>query len=100
MTTRGWILAFALAICGWLGVQLLLVRFSDAAPGAVALFPAADFVARLPAGVSVVGGGAHWIAVKSDAPDLGRDLYAAGARVVLPAGLPGCLPLRARAEGG
>ncbi|MBK4216514.1 hypothetical protein JJJ17_11310 [Paracoccus caeni] len=70
-----------------------VMLFSDAAPGAVAFFPAQDFVAELPDGAGVAGAGRFWIAVRSDQPGLGLALYRAGAVLVLPAGLPGCLPL-------
>lgn len=93
MTIKTWVLSLAGALAGWFCLQLALMYFTDAAPGAVVLFPSAHFIADLPAGVAVVGAGANWISVKSDAPALGKSLYGAGARVVLPAGLPGCLPL-------
>ena len=75
-------------------MQALVMRFSDAAPGAIALFPSPDFIARLPADVAIIGMGSFWIAVRHDGPNLGRSLYAAGSWLVLPAGLPGCLPLK------
>lgn len=93
MTIRTWGLSLAAVIVGWFGLQLIVMRFTDAAPGAVVLFPAEDFVARMPAGVAVIGNGPNWVAVRSDEPNLGRTLYASGAVLVLPAGLPGCLPL-------
>ena len=76
-----------------IGTLALVMVLSDAAPGAVALFPADDFAARLPDGAAIVGGGAFWVAVRSDRSDLGLGLYRAGGKLVLPAGLPGCLPL-------
>ena len=93
MTIRTWVLSFATVLICWIGVQALVMRFSDVAPGAVALFPASDFTTRLPAEVAIIGAGSYWIAVRHDGPDLGRSLYDAGAWLVLPAGLPGCLPL-------
>lgn len=93
MTIRSWVLSFAIVIVGWFGLQISLALFTDAAPGAIALFPSDDFVAQLPKGVSVVGAGSRWIMVRSDDAQLGMNLYAAGARIVLPAGRPGCLPL-------
>ncbi|QIE47573.1 hypothetical protein G5B38_13160 [Pseudohalocynthiibacter aestuariivivens] len=68
---------------------------SDAAPGAIVLFPAADFTQRISDDAAIVGAGATWVAVRSAQPGLGRALYRAGGRLVLPAGLPGCLPLPA-----
>lgn len=93
MTIKLWVLSFVLVVLGWLGLQILVMLVTDAAPGAIALFPADDFVARLPDDVAVVGAGTNWISVRSDAAGLGSSLYAAGAWIVLPAGLPGCLPL-------
>ncbi|MFZ5962041.1 hypothetical protein ACOXXX_03740 [Thalassococcus sp. BH17M4-6] len=92
-TIRRWTGYLALVVVGWLTVLATVMLLSDAAPGAVALLPARDFVQRLPDGAAVVGGGAYWVAIRSDLPDLGAALYGAGARLVLPAGLPGCLPL-------
>ena len=93
MTIRTWGIAITAVVIGWFGLQLSVMYFTDAAPGAVALFPSADFVARLPADMAIVGAGSNWIAVRSDQPNLGKNLYAAGALIVLPAGLPDCLPL-------
>jgi hypothetical protein len=93
MTIRRWALALTCVFAGWVATLGLVMLATDAAPGAIVLFPAGDFTARLPDGAAVVGGGAAWIAVRSDAPGLGAALYRAGGRLVLPAGLPGCLPL-------
>lgn len=93
MTIRTWVLSLAVVLAGWAGLQLLVMRFTDVAPGAVVLFPAENFIARLPTNVAIVGGGPNWIALRSEGQNLGKDLYAAGAWIVLPAGLPGCLPL-------
>lgn len=93
MTIRRWVFAIVVVLCGWIGLQLLIMRYTDVAPGAVVLFPADSFLSNLPEGVAVVGIGSSWMSVKSDEPGLGKSLYAAGAWVVLPAGLPGCLSL-------
>ena len=73
----------------------LVMVLSDAAPGAIVLFPSAHFTQALPEGAAIVGAGATWIAVRSDQPNLGAALYRAGGLLVLPGGLPGCLPLPA-----
>lgn len=96
MTIRHWLLALGGAFAGWLMTLALVMVLSDAAPGAIVLWPRGDFMARLPDGAAVVGGGAGWVAIRSDAPGLGRALYRAGGSLILPAGLPGCLPLPAR----
>ena len=90
---RGILLALPLALMGWIGVTASVALFTDAAPGAVAFFPSDGFVTRLPEGAALVDARALAVTVASEAPGLARDLYAAGALLVLPAGLPGCLPL-------
>ena len=96
MTIRHWLLALGGVFAGWLATLALVMLVSDAAPGAIVFLPSDGFVANLPEGAAVVGGGTSWIAIRSDASGLGRALYRAGAMLVLPAGLPGCLPLPAR----
>ena len=90
---RGVLLALPLAVLGWIAVTASVALFTDAAPGAVAFFPSEGFVTRLPDGAALVDARPLAVTVASDAPDLARGLYAAGALLVLPAGLPGCLPL-------
>lgn len=93
MTIRQTFLALFLVFAGWLATLSAVMVFSNAAPGAIVFFPHKDFVARLPDEAAVTGGGAIWVAVKSDMQNLGPALYRVGGRLVLPAGLPGCLPL-------
>ncbi|MFD1343901.1 hypothetical protein [Litorisediminicola beolgyonensis] len=85
--------ALPLVALGWLGTLSLVMLVTDEAPGAVVLFPADGFVSALPEGLGIAGAGPFWIAVRGEVPGMGRALYAAGGRLVLPAGLPGCLPL-------
>ncbi len=92
-TIRRWALYLCAVFLGWLSVLTGVMLLSDAAPGAIAFFPASDFISNLPEGASVADAGAVWVGVRSDAPGLGVSLYRAGALLVLPAGLPGCLPL-------
>lgn len=96
MTIRHWLLALGAVFIGWVATLAAVVILSDAAPGAIVFFPSQAFVANLPDGMAVVGGGAGWVAIRSDVPGLGQALYRAGGRLVLPAGLPGCLPLPSR----
>lgn len=93
MTIRRWIVALMAVIGGWLATLALVMVISDAAPGAVVLWPTADFVSRLPEGVAVASAGSRWVAVRGEIKGLSPALYRAGGRLVLPAGLPGCLPL-------
>ena len=59
----------------------------------MALFLREEFIPLLPANAGIVDIGDFWITVVSDDLALGEKLYAAGALIVLPAGLLGCLPL-------
>lgn len=93
MTIKRLALILPLLVASWLLVLTLVMRFSDAAPGAVVLFPPEGFVASLPADLSVVAATGFTVTLVSDTPDMARRLYAADAPWVLPAGLPGCLPL-------
>ena len=95
MITRRLLLVMPLLVASWLLVLTLVMRLSDAAPGAVVLFPSEGFIASLPADLSVVAANRISVTLVSDSPDLARRLYDAGALWVLPAGLPGCLPLPA-----
>jgi len=93
---RRWSGALLAVFVGWVGVLALVMVVSDAAPGAIVFLPAGGFVENLPDDAAIVGGGNNWLAVRSTAPGLGIALYRAGGRLVLPAGLPGCLPLPSR----
>ncbi len=93
MTIRSWIASVVVVLIGWISLQLGVMYFTDVAPGAMALFPNEGFISRLPANVGVVDIGDFWITVESDERALGEKLYAAGALIVLPAGLLGCFPL-------
>lgn len=95
MTIKRLLQVLPLLVASWLLVLTLVMRFSNAAPGAVVLFPPEGFIARLPADLSVVAANGVSVTLVSDSPDMARRLYAAGAPWVLPAGLPGCLPLPA-----
>ena len=77
----------------WVAVLALVMRFSDAAPAAVVILPGADFLQSLPEGVAILSRSSLSLTVQSDLPGLAQILYATGAALVLPAGLPGCLPL-------
>ncbi len=93
MTIRLWGITLIAVFVGWVITIATVMVATDAAPGAIVVLPRGDFVAQLPDGAAVVAKGVGWIAIKSDTPGLGRALYHAGGSLVLPAGLPGCLPL-------
>jgi hypothetical protein len=94
---RQWVPALALALAGWIGTMAVVMVLTDAAPAAVVLFPADGFLARAPE-AAVLGCGPFWLVLEAGKPGFGRALYRAGALLVLPAGLTGCLPLPARSS--
>lgn len=89
---RRLLIALPLVAVGWIGTLAVVGLVSDAAPAQYALFTAAGLLDRLPE-ARLVGQGPFWLVLASERPGLARALYGAGAVLVLPAGLPGCLPL-------
>lgn len=85
----------AAVLAGWLAVLVLVTRFASAAPVVVVLFPGEGLLAHLPQGTAITGRSAAGVTLRSDDPDLVAQLYQAGAWLVLPAGLAGCLALPA-----
>ncbi len=91
-TIRRTLLALPVVLAGWIALMVLVMRFSDAAPAAVVPLPTEAFLAALPNEVAILDI-TNWAVTFDNRPDLAAALYAAGAKVVLPAGLTGCLPL-------
>ena len=91
-TIKRLLLALPVVALAWVGLMAAVMRVSDVAPGAVVPLPSAALLANLPEDAALLGlnRGALTLANR---PGLARDLYAAGAWLVLPAGLTGCLPL-------
>ncbi|MBA4491061.1 hypothetical protein [Paracoccus sp. S1E-3] len=93
MTIRRLLLALAGMFAGWLAVLVVVGLFSDAAPAFVVVLPPEGLLTRLDPDVAVMAAGPFSLTLTSEQPGLARRLYRAGASLVLPAGLPGCLPL-------
>ncbi len=92
MTIRRVAFGFVALFCGWILIMALVMRFSDAAPAAVVILPGERFLAQMPE-AAILSHNSVSITLKDDAPGFAARLYAAGALLVLPAGLTGCLPL-------
>jgi hypothetical protein len=84
------VLALCLMVAGWLLTLTVVMRLGDQAPAALVIFPPADLMARLPPDVALVGPGPFGLILTSPRPGLARHLAAAGAVLILPAGLAGC----------
>lgn len=80
--------------------MMLVMAGSDAAPGAMILFAPRDLVVCLPPDSAVVGSRPYWVTVWSGSPRLENSLYAAGAWIVVPAGLRGRVHLTEHAGSG
>ena len=76
----------------WLALLAGVMAWSDAAPAALVPFPSQTFLSALPEDVAILDRFGHAIALQSDRPGYVGALYAAGAWIVLPAGLAGCAP--------
>jgi hypothetical protein len=86
------LIALPLVLLGWIAVMAIVMRNSDAAPGAVVPFPTAALMQALPKDTSILDMNRFALTL-ANRPGLAEDLYRAGALLVLPAGLTGCLPL-------
>ncbi len=102
-TIRRLLVAVVLVLVAWITLMALVMRFSSVAPAAVVLFPGEKVLANLPDETAILGLSRFALTV-NNAPDMAAALYKAGAWLVLPAGLTGCLPLTksqtARLPGG
>lgn len=91
-TRRSLFLALPSVLLGWVAVLSLVLRMGGPAPAALVLLPSDTFWDRLPEGIAVTDRNALGMTVRGGG-DLVAALYAAGAPLVLPAGLAGCLGL-------
>ena len=95
---RGVLIALPLVLLGWIATLAVTMRLSDQAPGAFVPFPSAALLTALPDGIAITGRSPVSLTLQSDAPGLTAALYRAGAWLVLPAGLEGCIPAFLREE--
>ena len=76
----------------WLALLALVLRLGAPAPAVLVLFPPAGFVSAI-GNAQVTSASAFSLTLRSDLPDLAARAYAAGAPLVLPAGLEACISL-------
>lgn len=91
-TIRRALIFLPLVLGSWIAVMAVVMRVSDAAPGAVVPLPTRALIEALPADTAILGMNRFALTV-TNRPGIAQELYAAGAWLVLPAGLTGCLPL-------
>ena len=85
--------ALPLVGAGWLTVLVLVGLFSDAAPAYVVVLPREGLLETLPAGSGLLATSPVSVTLANSGDGFARHLWLHGALLVLPAGLPGCLPL-------
>lgn len=77
----------------WYALQVAAVAAGVMTPPAVSvLFPTNSFLSALPDDTAILTLSTVSITLVSEHPDLVQRLYGAGAWIVLPADLTGCLP--------
>lgn len=77
-------------VAAWVALLASVMALTDAAPGAMVLFPSRTLLTHLPDEAVIIDAGQFTVTLRTT-PGLTQDLYAAGAMLVLPAGLTGCL---------
>lgn len=85
------LIGLLLVAIAWIGILAGVMWITGQAPAALVILPPADLLEYLPVGTAVVSIGPYSVTVKGG-DDLVTALYHAGAMLVLPAGLTGCLP--------
>ena len=85
------LLGLPLVGLGWIGILAGVMWGTGQAPAALVILPPADLLDHLPPGTAVVAIGPYSVTLRGG-DDLVTALYRAGATLVLPAGLTGCLP--------
>ncbi|ETX28588.1 hypothetical protein [Roseivivax isoporae] len=91
--------ALPVLLAAWIAILALVLRAGGGAPAVFVPFPPEGLVARLGQGVAVTGASPLSLTLRADGPDLVARTYAAGAWLVLPAGLEACIPAALRKDG-
>lgn len=89
---RRLILALPVLFVGWIATLAIVLRLGGEAPGVFVPFPPAGLISALPEGVAITGSSPISLTLQADSASLVTDVYAAGAWLVLPAGLEACIP--------
>lgn len=84
------------ALLSWFALSAGIFLIAGEAPAALVVLPAAGLMGNLPAEVRIVSWNDHTAVLTSARSDYVRELYKAGALLVLPARKQGCLSLGIR----
>jgi hypothetical protein len=93
MTIKGFLYRLPILVAGWLLTLMSVSLLTDEAPAQVVLFPSESFMQSLPVDVAILGSTDVSVTLTAPRTSFAASLYRSGARIVLPAGLPGCLPM-------
>ncbi len=85
------LVALPLVVIAWIGFLAGVMWATGQAPTALVILPPAALLDHLPPGTAIVSIGPYSVTLRGG-DDLVTALYQAGAKLVLPAGLTGCLP--------
>ena len=96
MIIRRLVMTVPLVGFGWVATLASVAVLTDEAPGYVAMFPSARMMEKLDGSIAILAANRFSVTLSAKGPSAAAQLYRAGARLVLPAGLPGCLPLPSR----
>ncbi|MEM1151096.1 MAG: hypothetical protein AAF641_13370 [Pseudomonadota bacterium] len=86
------LMAIPVLFIAWIAILAVVMRVGGEAPGAFVPVPSEAFIAGLPQDVAITSRSAISVTLQSEETDLTKRLYAAGAYLVLPAGLDACIP--------
>ncbi|WP_210528608.1 hypothetical protein [Rubellimicrobium arenae] len=86
------LLGLLLAGLGWIAVLALVLRLGGPAPAVLVVLPPPGFLQEVPPDVTITDRNALGLVARGSR-NLVAELYRAGAPLVLPAGLAGCLGL-------
>ncbi|MBE9638669.1 hypothetical protein [Salipiger mangrovisoli] len=97
--TRRLLFALPILLLAWIAILALVLRLGGEAPAVLVLFPPAALIDALGPEVAITGASPLSLTLRGERPDLVAHVYAAGAWLVLPAGLEACIPRFLRDEG-
>ncbi len=93
MTIKSILTTLPMVLLGWIATLVIVALLTDEAPAYVVVLPQDGLLRNLPDDTAVLTASRFSVTVASDMSGFAKSLYASGARLVLPARLPGCLPL-------
>ena len=85
------VVIFILLIILWVVLAAGVLLLTDRAPAALVVLPNGKFFAQMPDDAAIISRSPFSITLSGSDPAFTRRLYKAGAWLVVPAGLEGCL---------